>query len=273
MYDEYAKRLIDLIPDLPEIDRDACRRALSIVYFYIIRSQLGIAENDNTTPNLDSSRLLLRRMADTLESIAVFDRLYGQAQPTEIENACAFVAAESLALLATSLPPIDSKLIGDALLSEANYTSIESALLYMIGGYDSNAASIVRNIKIPEISVQDFDSITHVRQVNAIYVLSSIISLCQSDVRRPRQYSNLTLNNTELPGDYDTLLSEIRARLYLLLRESVLLLMGTMCYRKTLPTIFKTGLEVIIIVPGTRSYGLRHSNMLMNAYLVQVKIQ
>jgi len=214
MYDDYAKQLIDLIPDLPEIDRDACRRDLSIVYFYIIRSRLGIAENDNATPDLDSSRLLLRRMADTLESIAVFDRLYGQVQPTEIENACAFVAAESLALLATSLPPIDNELISDALLLEANYVSIESALLYMIGGYDSNAASIVRNIKIPEISVQDFDPITYARQVNAIYILSRIISLCQSDVRRPRQYSNLTLNNTELPSDYNTLLSEIRARLY-----------------------------------------------------------
>lgn len=33
MYDEYARRLIGLIPDLPEIDRDECRRALSIVYY------------------------------------------------------------------------------------------------------------------------------------------------------------------------------------------------------------------------------------------------
>jgi len=175
MYDEYAKQLIDLIPDLPEIDRDACRRALSIVYFHVIRSRLGIAENDNATPDLDASRLLLRRMADTLESISVFDRLYDQVQPIEIENACAFVAAESLALLAISLPPVDNELISDALLLEANYVSIESALLYMIGGYDSNATSIVRNLKIPEIAVQDFDQITHARQVNATYILSRII--------------------------------------------------------------------------------------------------
>ena len=99
MYDEYAKQLIEMLPDLPDIDRVACRRALSEAYFLVIRSKLGVTQAEEEISSVNNTQNLLRRMADALESVAIFDRLNGQEIDRDVETSCAFVAAESLAIL------------------------------------------------------------------------------------------------------------------------------------------------------------------------------
>ena len=237
MYDDYARQLINLIPDLPDIDRDECRRALSILYFYVVRSRLNIPTDEEGEEDLETARTLIRRMADTLESIAVFDRLYGEPHPVDSEIACAFVAAESIGLLSLSYDQTENNAISDPLIVEANYAALESGLLYMIGGYDSNAATITGSIDITESSDDDLELISKARKNNAIYALSRILSLCRSDIRQPNGYSPHNLSNQGIPSDYDTLLSEIRARLYHKLGSSV------ESYLKWLGGIENSGLE------------------------------
>lgn len=55
MFDEYAKQLIDSLPDLPDIDRVACRRALSTAYFYIVRTQLNLELDDDGSLDLENA--------------------------------------------------------------------------------------------------------------------------------------------------------------------------------------------------------------------------
>jgi len=221
MYDEYARQLIDSIPDLPDIDRDECRRALSTVYFHVIRSRLKISSDDTENNDLDSARLLIRRMADALESIAVFDRLHDLNRPVEIENACAFVAAESIGLLALSYTQEENGAVDDVLITEANYAALESGLLYMIGGYDSNASAITGIIKTLELPDGGSNSVIMAHRNNAVYALSRILSLCRSDVRRPRKFSPYSLGKQNITTEYNSLLSEIRARFYERIGSSV----------------------------------------------------
>jgi hypothetical protein len=216
MYDEYAQGLIELIPDLPEIDRDACRRALSAAYFHVVRSQLTIGQDDISKQDLEEIQLLLRGMGDALESIAVFDRLNGLNRPADVENASAFVAAEALFLLAALSVDIEEPSVEDPLLEGSNYVVIESALLYMIGGYDINAVSIVRNLEVPDVGLEEAEGIDGARLINAAYVLSRIVALCRGEVRRPRQ--NVPLIRLPHvgrgPTDYELLLDEIRIRFH-----------------------------------------------------------
>src|SRR5438045_4152041 len=103
MFDAHARRLVDQLPLLPGLDRTACRHALSEAYLYVVRIKLGLVDM-NQDADLEAVRSLLRRMADALESAAVFDRLYGVERLAGVEEACAFVAAEALSLLADSTP-------------------------------------------------------------------------------------------------------------------------------------------------------------------------
>src|SRR5579862_1624944 len=99
MFDEHARQLIDLLPELPRLERAQCRRALSAAYFRIVNARLAVPQSVDGTFDMDGARRLLRRMADALENIAVFDRLNGVPAEPDVESACAFVAGESLSLL------------------------------------------------------------------------------------------------------------------------------------------------------------------------------
>ena len=105
MYGEYTRQLIDMLPNLPGLDRAECRRALSATYFHIIRGSLvtdSVEGQESAAEDLLESQDLLRRMVDALESVAVFDRLHGQESLVDVDRACAFVAGEALALLSES---------------------------------------------------------------------------------------------------------------------------------------------------------------------------
>src|SRR5918993_1890426 len=98
MFDAYSQSLIDSLPDLPDLDRDACRRALSAAYFYVVSARIGMRPLKGVDSNRARTRLLLRRMVDALESVAVFDQLSGVNRNQIQRSAAAFVAAEALAL-------------------------------------------------------------------------------------------------------------------------------------------------------------------------------
>ncbi|MBV6505493.1 MAG: hypothetical protein ILNGONEN_01055 [Syntrophorhabdaceae bacterium] len=219
MYDEYAKKLIDLLPDLPELDRNLCRRALSAAYFHIVRSRLAIAQDDISKVDLDEIRNVLRRMANALESVAVFDRLNGLELDVEVENACAFVAAESLALLsALSSLPEDQLQHGDPLQNIRTYIAIESALLYMIGGFDVNAASVVREVS--PLSISQGNDIHSARIANSSYLLERILAFCRGDIRRIEEQVPFT-GTDEAPSQYPILIEEIRIRFYQRISEAI----------------------------------------------------
>jgi hypothetical protein len=221
MYDEYARQLIEMLPDLPDIDRVACRRALSEAYFYVIRSKLGVTQVDEEISSFNDTQNLLRRMADALESVAVFDRLNGQEIETDVENACAFVAAESLAILGKMISE-DKLATFDPLLDTNIYTTIEAALLYMIGGYDINAVSVVGELTIPTFNLNEADEFVTSRVTNAYYVLARIIALCHGDVRRPREGPNpIELENNESLSDYEILTAVVRTRFYAIIGRSL----------------------------------------------------
>jgi len=83
-----------------------------------------------------------------MESISVFDKLNGIEISEEIEVACAFVAAEALSLLNSLMSLMEENVEeeqeqDDYFMNYKNYTSLEAALLYMIGGFDINAKSML----------------------------------------------------------------------------------------------------------------------------------
>src|SRR5437016_3089276 len=100
MYDEYARELIDKLPLLGDLDRDVCRRALSSAYFQVVRSRVRGGRAEALEQDTEQVEELLRKMANALESVAVFDALNGAAVERSVESACAFVAGEAVALLA-----------------------------------------------------------------------------------------------------------------------------------------------------------------------------
>lgn len=216
MYDLFASQLIESLPSLPGLDHNACRRALSAAYFYIVRSRFGISNDDSTT-DFRETQSLLRRMGDALESIAVFDPLNGQDWNNDVREASAFVAGEALAILADLTPRTNvGEQSKDVLFNFRNYIAIESALLYMIGGYDINAISVVREISVSTVNAEELPAIVGARLTNATYVLSRILSFCRGEVRSPRQNIPLVqvARTPKPPEIYDLILEEIRAHLY-----------------------------------------------------------
>lgn len=222
MFDLYAKELIDSLPDLPNIDRVACRRALSIAYYYIVRQRLTTAQRTPSELDLEETRSLLRRMVDALESVAIFDALNGQEVSERVESACAFVAAESLALLAELSLPREFASSDDPILHEPNYVAIESALLYMVGGYDINAVTVTRSVDLPEVRPEQAEGSEGDRALNAAYALHRIYAFCQGTVKRPRPGpSPPTSPATAENPNYQEMLNELSARFYYRIGEAL----------------------------------------------------
>src|SRR4051812_7936698 len=132
MFDEYARQLIDQLPSLPELAPIECRRALSRAYLMIVDSRVRTSGGSEVDADEVTLRDTLRRMANALESIAVFDPLGGVDRLGKARDASAFVAAEALSLmheLMSSVPA--AALLGDPFDDGATYTLVESALLYI----------------------------------------------------------------------------------------------------------------------------------------------
>ncbi|TKI90770.1 hypothetical protein FC695_33855, partial [Bacillus cereus] len=88
MYDKYAQELLSKVPDLDEFDSASYRRALTKGYLFITQLKLGVKE-ELLHQDLLEVRDMLRKLADTMESIAVFDKINGLEVSEEVEYACA----------------------------------------------------------------------------------------------------------------------------------------------------------------------------------------
>lgn len=241
MFDDYARQLIDRLPELPSIDRAACRRALSSAYFKVVQVRLGLESPAEAADSLKETRALLRQMADALESVAVFDRLSGVPAEPGVEEASAFVAAEAVALLAalpeepqappenedededeTQLPVEppsgETSTTLDDIQIPRYYLAVESALLYLIAGYEVNAAALVRDF--PRAVRTRNAQLREARRQNANYLLGRLHDLCTGHVvppRAPVPYSGFA----EAPTEYGQLVEELRLWTYLHLSNAI----------------------------------------------------
>jgi hypothetical protein len=223
MFDAYARELLEMLPALPGLHRAACRRALSEAYLTILRTKFGLVESAVNNADLLITRSLLRRMSDALESAAVFDRLHNVVREARVEEACAFVAAESLALLTQILPEVDHD---DESVAERNESdedgldgmqqietsiAVEAALLYLIGGYDVNAVALVKHL--PSSGQRTVITLRDARLHNAEVLRERLKDFCSG-----RVISNTSLQPTLLEGStsplYANLCEEVRTWIY-----------------------------------------------------------
>jgi hypothetical protein len=211
MFDTYAQELIRQLPELPGLDQKECRRYLSKAYFFILRQKI---ELDGDITKQDSSSFsevvsYLRNLANTLETIAIFDPLNGIDIPVNVQRSCAFVAAEALSLLKSL---IGTKAVeeSDLFRLETNYVAFESALLYMFGGYDVNARSVIEDVKNTTISEASLV------QTSAYRLVTNLLRLCKGDVRPSpiSQMNEIQLFTALESATYGQLIKELRVRFY-----------------------------------------------------------
>lgn len=222
MYNKYTQELIDNIPELDEFNSVACRRVLTKAYVFITQFKLGAQTQDNITDEIKETKYILRKLADTMESIAVFDRINGLDVPEEVEVACSFVAAEALSLLNTlvSLEKFSEMEdnVKDYFVDYINYTAFEASFLYMISGFDINAKSMIdslENISIDTLENEDADYIKSSKLLH--YTLKKFINgyLARDEII-PFNISKITYKEK-----YSELNEKIRAHFYLQLTASL----------------------------------------------------
>jgi hypothetical protein len=211
MFDEYAKQLIDKIPKLKNLIHEDCRRALSKAYLYTLGIKLGLEQNEVNDNEIEEIKILLYKLSRSLQSICVFDKLNGIKIDKEVEEACAFVAAEATSLLIELYKEVPNKENEDALRNIINFLSIESALLYMIGGYDINSITAISKIKIPMFH----SNLSNESPVKAysILLIKNLSELCSGTLSGYKNYIEVNVNNFKIT-DYQTLTKNIRLQFY-----------------------------------------------------------
>ncbi|HEY5743583.1 MAG TPA: DEAD/DEAH box helicase [Terrimicrobiaceae bacterium] len=163
-------------------------------------------------------------MADALESAAVFDPLNGVELDAQVEAACAFVAAEALALLAQIPPtpavvePVEPHLedeadghLVDAMQEIQSVLAIEAGLLYLIGGYDVNAVALVRDL--PSLGQRQLQTLRDARLHNAEVLRERLKDFCSGRVGTDLAGQPTTLNGGPEPI-YSNLVEEVRTWIY-----------------------------------------------------------
>lgn len=138
MFDAGINRLLEALPGIQGLEGDDVRRLLSSAFIDIVGirdlgGEVSAAEHLGT----------LRKLATTLELEAVLS----SDLESEAARACAFVAAEALELardLEEQLGSAESSQVG--VIPASQYTSIEAAALYLVAGFDANAAVAARQI-------------------------------------------------------------------------------------------------------------------------------
>jgi hypothetical protein len=166
---------------------------------------------------------LLRKLGDALESVAVFDRLHGVGLDAAVESACAFVAAEAIALLgelqsATTIEQLATDM--DVVCDERQYARVEAALLYILGGYDIDAVAVAS--RLPEyFPPAASEALPVAISRNALYLIARLRAMCLGDLHPPSQYTPPYTGFPEQPVVYEALVGEIRLRCYDLLARAI----------------------------------------------------
>ena len=140
MFDQFAQDLFDHLPDLPGLNAEGARRMLSQAYLAVVQLRTGSLSD---SADISDVTHYLRRLAQTLEFYAVLDDDVDHG----IRQAGAFIAGESLALLADIHDQLSDAEVQVARIRDNGiYTRVESALLYLIAGYDANAAGVLNGV-------------------------------------------------------------------------------------------------------------------------------
>jgi hypothetical protein len=227
MFDQFAQQLIDQLPQLGDLNKEACRRALSSAYIQLLRTQLGLNQGSDATTSAET-KTTLRKMADALESVSVFDGLNGVPLDGTTESACAFVAAEAVFFLheiESNVPLVSDEvrrvygsIPKDPLFEATNYLKVESALLYMIGGYDVNAGTLAE--RLPPFTSSASNSLSGALADNSSYLLSRIKAFCVGAVSEPSQ--SVPFVGMDIPPTlYEDLVNETRIWLYWTIANSL----------------------------------------------------
>lgn len=147
MFNAGVEALLEALPGLANLDRSHVRRVLAGAWLDVVRYR-DFAHVEGVATGAD-----LRRLATALEV-----RLFlGGALPDEARHASAFVAAEALGIVRELNPPVDEP-ESVAFGSVRRFELVEEGLLYLIAGYDANAALTARELDTgapsvdPEIS-------------------------------------------------------------------------------------------------------------------------
>ena len=139
MYDSYARSLINDFPEFDGLSGDDSARALSIAYLSIIRYRVN--KSDVDAAQLTASQPYLRRLANVL----IFHVLLDDEKPIDERQAAAFVAAESIALIADyiAISREIAQEATDTLRCAERHARVEAALLYLVSRYDACAAGVL----------------------------------------------------------------------------------------------------------------------------------
>ena len=141
MFNRGITQLLAQLPEFEGLDGDSVKRLLTSAYLEGL-DLATLAGEDRRQPLAAQ----LRRLVTALEVHAIL--VPGVEE--QARRACAFVAAESLNLLADLGDPVagtgaDEQFFA-AFGSRERYRRIEAALLYRIAAFDANAAIVARNV-------------------------------------------------------------------------------------------------------------------------------
>lgn len=148
MFNRGIKELLAQLPEFEGLDGALARRLLSSAYADALdlADELvspGHGEADEAQTRFVQRQRDLRRLASSLEVHAILN--------PEVESAttqaCAFVAAEALSLIQDRVEDAGDE-PSPGFIDRRRYRQLQCGLLYMIAGYDANAASLAQTIKI-----------------------------------------------------------------------------------------------------------------------------
>ena len=141
MFNRCIDALLEALPSLSNLPTAQIRRLLTSAWIETtdLRDEDGGQDDDVETASQTGNADLvsdLRRLATALELHAIL--------PVNVERptvqACAFVAAEALAIADDLAPDDELEQLQWLFGSTRRFERVESGLLYLIAGYDSNAA-------------------------------------------------------------------------------------------------------------------------------------
>lgn len=140
MFNSGIEEMLSSLPSLENLDASTVRRILTRAWADCIdRRDLSRSDTLDGLPGSEEHQRDLndlRKLATALETHAILNEELAR----EVRRSCAFVAAEALSIVAEA--DVESHELRDTWLfgDQARYTIVETGLLYLIAGYDSNAA-------------------------------------------------------------------------------------------------------------------------------------
>lgn len=240
MFDNYSFSLFDNLPSLPDLNVEDARRTLSRAYMYSMKLKLDLVQQEFQSVRLEelseeeierieeevneeSVSLFnelcheLRRLGDTLESSAIFDRA-----DEEIESfiPASFVAAEALSLLATLLNVEELETNEEYLLSnELIYTRVEAAMLFLISGYDANAQTELKKVENNLINFNYHDDVNNLIKIEywLLYNLNALLTNKLWSVKREKP--DLSENGSS--KSLRSLILQNKVQMYLTIGEAI----------------------------------------------------